>query len=495
MLARPARNPALMLGAFALVAVLTGLVVTFLEPVWAVAGIGAALAIGLVLYDYRVGVVCLTLLLPWYSSPLIPQTRGFNLVSFMIVASVFSLMMSRGFRWKLLASLPRVFKWCYLLPVAIGAVVALPHLHVAAANFPAQMPDFYQAYAPGEFLKTRVIKPMFFVVFAFLLANAIRDSEKPERFLVAFVIAAVLPALSILFTVAAQGARVEQRGSYLESLGFHPNALGMLLSLATGPLLFLTTDTQSKLAKVGCAVALLLVSGGLLLTASRGAALAFAVVIAIWLIRRRRLSDLFYAGVVVAVLVVAIPDNVWDRLTLGLDDTQATTVHNLDDPLTKGRLASWALLAPDIMLSPIWGQGIGSVAWNEATSAGKYSATLSHNMYLDILLDLGIVGFALMMYLFVRYIREFRRLSSQESMSPTMRAYYFGALASFLGMCAMALTNGLYMPHPENAFLWFSLGMLFAYWEAEPRRKAAVASGPRQSPTVVSRESKLGGRS
>lgn len=471
---RPAVSPGVLLVGFALAAVVTGLVVTFLEPKWAVAGIAAALAIGLVLYDYRVGVVCLTLLLPWYSSPLIPQARGFNLVNFMIAASVLSLMMSRGFRWKSLVSLPRAFKWCYLLPVAIAAVLALPHLKVAAANFPAEMPDFYQAFTPDEYLRVRVIKPMFFVVFSFLLANAIRDTEKPERFLVAFAVAAVLPALSILFTVVAQGARVEQRGSYLESLGYHPNSLGMLLSLATGPLLFLTTDSPSRLAKAGCAIALLLVTSGLLLTGSRGAALAFAVVIAIWLARRRRWSDLFYAGMVVAVLIVAIPDNVWDRLTLGLDDTQATTVHNLDDPLTKGRLASWVLLAPDILLSPIWGQGIGSVAWNEATSAGMYGATLSHNMYLDMLLDVGIVGFALMMYLFIRYVREFKRLSSDESMSPAMRAYYFGGLASFMGMCAMAFTNGAYMPRSENAFLWFSLGMLFAYWDTGARRKPGI---------------------
>jgi len=487
MQARMLRSPAVLVGGFALVAVVTGLVVSLLEPKWAVAGIIAALAIGLVLYDYRVGVVCLTLLLPWYSSPLIPQTQGFNLVSFMIAASVFSLLLSRGFRWGTLVSLPSVFKWCYLLPVAIAAVVALPYLHIGAANYPAVMPDYYQAYAPGEFLKSRVIKPLFFVVFSFLLANAVRDSEKQERFLVAFVVSAVLPALSILITVVTQGGNVTQRDSYLQGLGFHPNALGMLLALTTGPLLFLTTEATSRPAKAGCALALLLVAAGLLLTGSRGAALAFIVVIVFWLIRRRRLSDLFVALLIGALLILAIPDNVWDRLALGLDDTEATNVHNLDDPLTKGRLASWAMLAPGILQSPIWGRGIGSVAWNEATSAGLYGATLSHNMYLDILLDMGVVGFALMMYLYFRYIRGFMRLSSDQTMSPTMRAYYIGGLASFLGMCAMALTNGVYMPQTESAFLWFSLGMLFAHWGSatrsegnhysiEPSRGAPLAS-------------------
>lgn len=478
MQARPPRSPALLLGGFALVAVVTGLVVSLLEPKWAVAGIAAAIAIGLVLYDYRVGVVCLTLLLPWYSSPLIPQTHGFNLVNFMVAASVSSLLLSCGLRWKLLVSLPNVFKLCYLLPVTIAAMVALPYLHIGATNYPAVTPDYYQAFTPGEYLKSRFIKPMFFVVFAFLLANAIRDSRRPERFLIPFVVAAVLPALSVLLLVATQGVGgIERRDSYFQSIGFHPNAMGMLLTLAAGPLLFLTTEGTKKFAKVGCAVAFLLVLAGLLLTGSRGAALGLVVIVAVWLVRRRRLSDLFIAGVIVALLAVAMPESVWDRLALGLDDAQATSVHNTDDPLTKGRLAIWAMLAPDVLQSPIWGRGIGSVAWSEATSTGRYGALLAHNMYLDIILDLGIVGFALMMYLYFRYVREFIWVSSDESMAPTIRSYFIGALASFLGMCAMSLTNGYYIPQPESAFLWFSLGMLFAYWSPQVRPKS-VADAP-----------------
>ena len=157
---------------------------------------------------------------------------------------------------------------------------------------------------------------------------------------------------------------------------------------------------------------------------------------------------------------------------LGLDDVQATSVYNMDDPLTKGRLASWALLAPDIIISPIWGQGIGSVAWNQATSSGRYRATLAHNMYLEILLDLGIVGFVMLMYLFYRYVSGFRSLSNDTSLSPALRYYFAGALASFLGMLVMGVANGLYLPHPEQAYLWFALGMLFAYWKTGSKTKS-----------------------
>lgn len=467
----PGSRSTVLLGSLMVLAVVTGLAVSFLEPLWAIAGIFGAAAVGMVLYDYRIGVVCLTLLMPWLSSPLIPQTRGFNLINFIVFASVGSLAINRAFGRTSLVPLPRVFRWCYLLPISVAAVVALPNLSIGAANFPAEAPAYYQAFATEEFLKARFIKPMFFVIFAFLLANAVRDSAKPERFLLAFGVSAVLPALAIIFTALSGGGQVEHRGRYLEGLGLHPNLYGMQLALAAGPLLFLAAGSIPVLFRWASGCALAVVSVGLVLTGSRGAAMAYIVIILVWLFWRRRFSDLLIAAVLAAMLAVAVPEKVWDRLTLGMDDAQATSVYNMDDPLTKGRLASWAQLAPDILISPVWGQGIGSVAWNKATSSGRYHATLSHNMYLDILLDMGIIGFCMFIYLYYRYASEFRALSKDSAISSVFNDFFAGAWASFLGMLVMCATNGVYMPQPEQVFLWFALGLAFAYWKSRSRKK------------------------
>lgn len=201
--ARFFNRPALLLCGLALLAVLTGLAVSWLEPQWAVASIFGVAAVSMVLYDYRIGVVFLTLMLPWFSSPLIPQARGFDLINFLVLASIGSLAVRRGFGRASLVPLPRVVRWCYLLPIAVAAVVAVPNLPIGAANFPAEAPSYYQAFATDEFLKTRVIKPMFFLVYAFLVANAVRDSARAERLLLVFGCSAVLPALAIIITAVA----------------------------------------------------------------------------------------------------------------------------------------------------------------------------------------------------------------------------------------------------------------------------------------------------
>jgi O-antigen ligase len=129
-----------------------------------------------------------------------------------------------------------------------------------------------------------------------------------------------------------------------------------------------------------------------------------------------------------------------------------------------GRLFVWQQLAPDFWLSPIWGRGLGSTAWNTAVTSGHLVVGQPHNAYLAMLLDIGIVGFAAMMYLYYRYGRTLSKLSSESSLSPMVRDYFSGAFASFLGMLAFAVTAGQYRPHPEQTFLWFALGFAFSYW-------------------------------
>ena len=441
-----------------------GLAVTWLDGKWIAAGLVGLIAVALVAKDYRIGVVCLTVLLPWAYSTLLPQTYGFNLINFLMLASVASLAVQRGFGASAVVNLPSVVRWCYLLPVAIGVIVAWPHLSQGATNFPSTLPGEPSSYAPANYLKALIVKPLFFVLFAFLLANAVRDSKNPSRLFIPFAVSSLLPAIAIIFDVVLTGEVVSERGTFLAGLGMHSNEYGMQLALAAGPLLFLAAGTASKWVRLMTGAAFAVVSLALLMTGSRGAASAYAVLLAVWLLHRRRFSDLLWALALAIMLAVVTPESIIDRLTLGLDDVGATTTRNEDDPLTKGRVSSWALLAPEILDSPVWGQGTGSTAWNAATNAGRYAAAHPHNLYLEILLDLGVAGFVALMYLYYRYARAFRLLSKAPDVPPIVQDFFRGAFASLLGVATMALTNGHWMPHPEQTFLWFSLGFAFAYW-------------------------------
>jgi len=452
-----------LLGGIGLVAVLAGALVNVVEPLWFIAGALGTAAIAMLMVDYRVGVVCLTVLLPWFGSPLLPQAQGFNLVSYLTLASAASFVMHRMWNRDGIVWLPRVVWVCYLLPVAVGAFLALPNLAQGALNFGVGA-DGEQAFAPDRFVKSQVVKPMFFVVYAFLLANAVRHSERAERFLVPLVLSALLPAVGVIAAVAMGSGSVIQRDTFLQGLGLHPNEMGALLASAAGPLLFIAMGAGPLLMRLWCGVGLVLVTGGMMLTGTRGALVSYAVVVAVWLVRRRRLTDLLWVGAGLIAVAVSLPSEVTERLVLGLDSAGLTTASNMDDPLTKGRFASWLYLAPEVLESPIWGRGIGSTAWNAAVTAGRYSSTHPHNLYLEILLDLGLLGLLALLYLYYRYLAVMSQAGKHPDISPVLRDYFVGAWASFLGMLAMGVTNLHYMPRAEQTYIWFSLGMTFSYW-------------------------------
>ena len=58
------RKAALVVG-FGMLAILVGVVASFVEVKWFLAGVLGAAAVAAVFFDYRFGVLCLTFLLPW----------------------------------------------------------------------------------------------------------------------------------------------------------------------------------------------------------------------------------------------------------------------------------------------------------------------------------------------------------------------------------------------------------------------------------------------
>ena len=457
-----------------------GLLVTRLDIAWLFAIVLGAIGLALVFVDYRVGVVCLTVMLPWIWSPFVPQTSGFSLINFLVFASMASLFLRRAFGKGQTTRLPHEMWWCYLLPIGLAAVIAWPHLSIGEMNFPSRLGAagvVESAYAPVTFLKVKIIKPMFFIMYAFVLANAVRDTEKPERFLLAFGLSAMIPACAIIAEVFG-GVDVNDRDHFLAGLGLQVNEYGTLLALAAGPLLFICAGTGPRVARFAAGAVFGIVSAALLMTGSRGAMIAYVVIAAVWLARRRKFTDLLFVAAAVAVLAIVVPEAAQERLVMGLDDLGATTAQNRADPLTKGRVAVWAALGPEFFKSPLWGNGLSSTGWNAAISAGRVYLGHPHNLFLTIALDLGILGGTAILYLFYKFGRTMLRLSRESSLSPLMRDYFMGAFAAYLGMLCAAITGGAYTPHPEQTFLWFSLGFSFAYWKLAQNRRAPTASKP-----------------
>jgi O-antigen ligase len=442
--------------------------------------LAALLPLPLILRDFRVGVVLLTLLLPL--STMLPPLRGLNLLNYLTLATLLAFTLRAAFdRRHAVAGLPAPVWWGFVLPVTMGIVVAWPHIPEGVRNYPA-LADARSIYDPVAYALARWAKPLlYWLGYAFLLANAVRASARPERFIALLAASALLPALVVFATVARYpgtlGELVGDR-EFMRHRGLHANEFGLLLALACGPLLFVAAGAASRRARLWAAAALAVVFCGVLMTFSRGAMLACLVMLGGFLWQQRRLKTMLGVAAAALLFTVAAPQALQDRLGTGLRAGAISDTARVDrDELTAGRVHGWMLLAPEVLESPWIGRGLGSTQWSSAVAAGRYRADHPHNIYLEVLMDLGLLGFAAVAACYAFFLRRLRQLAAEPSFSPDLRSFFQGARWALWGALAMAATTAYYMPNPAQTYLWFALGLAFAFrsWPARPAGAGASA--------------------
>ena len=419
----------------------------------------------LVFKDYRFGVALLAAMLPVAS--MLPSVKGLNPLNFATAATLASLLLRNGFTGRTAVRLPAMLWIGLAVPATWGILEAWPHIPEAAHNYPS-LPDAAAIYDPWAYVAARYAKPLgYFLCFSFLVANAVRDSARPERFVMLLAAALVLPSLAVFVTVHEYPgtlADVSRDREFMAPRGMHANEFGMLLASASGPLLFAAHAARTSRARWTLRGAFWLVTLALLLTFSRGGLTAWLVVVLGYLLQLRRLKTFLVAASLAVVFLALAPESMKDRFSTGLHAGAVSDVTDVSkDDLTAGRFHGWQLLAPEVLDAPWFGRGLGSTQWSQAVAAGRYKANHPHNIYLEVLMDLGLVGFGAMACLHASLLRRLRRLAADPALGEELRAVFAGARWSLLGVLVMAATTAYYMPNSAQFPLWFCFGMAFAF--------------------------------
>lgn len=449
----------------------------------AVLALLALLPVPLILKDYRIGVVLLTLALPVAS--MLPPVRGLNLLNFLTLATLGSFGLQSMFSKSPPVGLPPRMWLCFVLPVSIAMGVAWPFIPEAARNYAASS-QALENYEPVRYLLDRFVKPLFYhLSYAFLLANAVHGSRQPQRFVALVAASVLLPAAAVVYTVAAYPgtlADVARDREFLAPRGMHANCFGLLFAMACGPLLFVGVGAATRWLRWLAMAAFGVATVGLLLTFSRGALLAWLIVVSACLLHLRRVRTLLAGVVLIVAALLAAPDALTERFGTGLRaDALSDTTDVARDDLTAGRVHGWLLLLPEVARSPLIGRGLGSTQWSQAVAQGQYRATHPHNVYLEILMDMGLIGFAALAWWIAREFRALRRSAASPALPADLRVYFRGAWVAVLGLLAMAATTSDYMPYNGSHFyLWFSFGMVFGLGDGTAQASVQPA-GPGRS--------------
>lgn len=333
--------------------------------------------------------------------------------------------------------------------------------------------------APWVYVRTFVLPALFLPVLAMLIAAAVEDGEKLTRFVVPMCAFIWVICLLIMWDVAVSGqslaalAQPDERNEHLAAIGFHSNELGTMLAIAYALSLGIRDAMRSPRLRAAMSLTLVLTGGALILTFSRGAYVAFAVTNMLFFMRASPRRKATLVTVVLLVWLVA-PAAVVNRAQYALDSRDPNAI-------SAGRVENiWLPLLPDVRAHLFLGQGLESIMWTEAQRFDLiYHVNLSHNAYLDLLLDFGILGSLPILAWYVYLWRGFLRQAACDRDHACRRFFYGGHLA-LVALSVCALTNDRLTPTATTALLWIAGGVLMGRQAVHNLRSGAAVS-PRET--------------
>lgn len=195
------------------------------------------------------------------------------------------------------------------------------------------------------------------------------------------------------FFRAVEGGTDHRLGGYI----MNPNELGMLTGLGLSCLIF---DLYRKPKKFWTIVKVAIILWALVLTKSRSSLVGFLIIV-FFHIRRSDSTRLKLAVYLAMIAIIPIGIQTLIMRSGGLDDILSMT----------GRLPFWkALIAEGLPREPMLGFGFMRIDYHDHfESVHTYAGHMTHNTFLQVIMNLGFVGFTIVLFQMFFTIRGFTK--------------------------------------------------------------------------------------
>jgi exopolysaccharide production protein ExoQ len=337
-----------------------------------------------------------------------------TIILFVMIAGYFSVVEERSVNqfFKVTSRLGMAVAMLYVLYVLrkLGHVGALQFNHVLA-------PAFYVLYLILGFaslmwsskwdysaLQWFMTAESFVFVLLFLKVVVIYNTHYPEKTInMIRVFAWAIFPIMLIFVIGSltdedtfyrgmRGGEEQRLGGYI----MNPNELGMLASIGAGMSYMYLQKTKRKFWGILMMLAAILV---LVWTYSRSSAIGFLLIMVILVFTsdNKRVKIIMFSGIAIGlpllVRYVVFKDNG------GVEEVLSMT----------GRLPFWtALLNEGIVKEPFFGFGFMRINYTDYFQGlNTYPAKMSHNTFMQILINLGFVGLFIGLWNVILTVRNF----------------------------------------------------------------------------------------
>ncbi len=425
--------------------------------------------LGAVAWDCRIGAIALIVLLPLSETHLIPRemfgVTGLSPLNLLLVGTVIGYFVSgsKAFRPKSTRTMDSGILWFFVLPVLLAGANGMQHVDEVLPVFHEN--GMVEFEGPWEYLTGEVVKPLFFVAYAWLVSVLIRDSEKPERYLWPLLISALLMALVTIGGIALTGFSLAELAAprarkTLAWLGMHNNDLGPMF-VASVAIFLHAAGPQKAALRFWLLAAASMCALAAMLTFSRNAFLMLLIVLAGFFFGGKIGWRLSMGVVVLLLAALLLPREFVNRATTGIG--QGSVMNADEDALTAGRVSGiWIPVLRDAVETPVFGAGIQAMLWSASGFNEETGDAIGHphNAYLRLFLEMGVVGLALVLWFFWGLFSKARKLGSDPRLSPQEQAMAQAAKWALIAMAVQGLTGGAFTPLPSQVFVWCGIGFI-----------------------------------
>ncbi len=206
--------------------------------------------------------------------------------------------------------------------------------------------------------------------------------------------------------------------------------LGIIVPLAVA---FFARKESGWLWRGMCALAVVVAVVAIVFTYSRGGFIGLSVAMAIWALREQKKLRSVLLGVALAIgMVIFAPKSFWER------NETVTTFHQ--DASAMGRVYAWQVTSRISLDKPLLGVGAGSFryAWPLYAPPEATRAYVAHNIFLDVIGELGWVG----LLFFLVFAGSAAGGAFEASRDPRMGWLARGLAASMTGYLICDLFSG-----------------------------------------------------
>lgn len=295
-----------------------------------------------------------------------------------------------------------------------------------------------------------------FILFYFVIVNTITSFKQLKVILYVLISVATITAIYGIYQYAfgdiysqawLDGEMFEDIKMRVYSTLENPNVYGEYLLLIIPVIAALLWTEKSFKKKMFLFICLGITGLALILTFSRGCWLGilFAFAVLAIIIDRR----FIFLGIgILCILPFVLPDTIINRFM---------SIGDMQDSSTSYRVYIW--MGTLAMLKDYWlsGVGMGITSFNTIYPLYSYNnivAPHSHNLYLQVLVEYGIVGFITLAGVMYNYFKELFI-----SMNKNKNILIGGFVASILGFLLQSMTDHTWYNYRVVLMFWVIIGI------------------------------------